>query len=388
MLSEAKKNRSLTFYQPTAAQSQIQLSSSYTGGFTATAMAMTSYTAAATTTQFNNQLQEYLDVLHTERNRIANKVANGMAQDSGYTGARSDGVKLAWDYEKADIEMGGNGSANWNEAQKQEIRKTGRARGAEGHHQRNVADHPEDQGDPDNIKFYQNRKKHLEDGHDGDFHNESDGPKIDKDKMLKKTNGKRVLKNELRGIGIATAIGVGVGFTIGFAVSLAQFGVTPDSIKYALAEGGKSGLISGIQSVVGYGIGRTIGEMTVNAMKGVLKNLGLEITENLSKMCNMGTVGAITIAIFSSVQFIKLVRGGESLKSAAIQTGKQAMFSLSLLAVSIAAQGIFGGPAGIIVSVSTGIIFVTYSIADTVQKRHFSEKLRVYMIEKCKPVFE
>lgn len=102
----------------------------------------------------------------------------------------------------------------------------------------------------------------------------------------------------------------------------------------------------------------------------------------------MGTIGAITIAVFSSVQFIKLVRNGESLKSAVIQVGKQTLFSLSLLAVSIAVQGIFGGSAGIIVSVSTGIIFVTYSIADTIHQRHYLEKLRAYMINKYKPVFE
>lgn len=93
------------------------------------------------------------------------------------------------------------------------------------------------------------------------------------------------------------------------------------------------------------------------------------------------------IGVFSTVQFVKLVCKGESLKTAAIQVGKQALFSLSLLVVSITAQGIFGGPSGIIVSVGVGVIFVTYTIADTVHQRNYSEKLRVYMIEKCKPIF-
>lgn len=324
---------------------------------------------------------------NAERERIANKVAEGLAKDSEYTGARNDAVKLAWDYEKADVEMGGRGSSDWDDAQCQEIKETGKVRGAEGHHQKNVADHPEDQGDPDNIKFYKSRKEHLEKGHNGDFHNSSDAPKIDKDKMLKKTNSKRVFRNEIKGIGIAAAIGIGVGFTIGFAVSLAQTGVTPDSIKYALINGGKSGLSSGIQSTIGYGIGRTVGQLASQALTGVFSNVGLEITENIAKMCNMGAVGAITIGVFSTVQFVKLVCKGESLKTAAIQVGKQALFSLSLLVVSITAQGIFGGPSGIIVSVGVGIIFVTYTIADTVHQRNYSEKLRVYMIEKCKPIF-
>ena len=324
---------------------------------------------------------------YAERERIANKVAEGLAKDSEYTGARNDAVKLAWDYEKADVEMGGRGSSDWDDAQCQEIKETGKVRGAEGHHQKNVADHPEDQGDPDNIKFYKSRKEHLEKGHNGDFHNSSDAPKIDKDKMLKKTNSKRVFRNEIKGIGIAAALGIGVGFTIGFAVSLAQTGVTPDSIKYALINGGKSGLSSGIQSTIGYGIGRTVGQLASQALTGVFSNVGLEITENIAKMCNMGAVGAITIGVFSTVQFVKLVCKGESLKTAAIQVGKQALFSLSLLVVSITAQGIFGGPSGIIVSVGVGIIFVTYTIADTVHQRNYSEKLRVYMIEKCKPIF-
>lgn len=191
----------------------------------------------------------------------------------------------------------------------------------------------------------------------------------------------------IKGIGIAAAIGIGVGFTIGFAVSLAQTGVTPDSIKYALINGGKSGLSSGIQSTIGYGIGRTVGQLASQALTGVFSNVGLEITENIAKMCNMGAVGAITIGVFSTVQFVKLVCKGESLKTAAIQVGKQVLFSLSLLVVSITAQGIFGGPSGIIVSVGVGIIFVTYTIADTVHQRNYSEKLRVYMIEKCKPIF-
>ena len=162
MISDVRKTKSLTFFQPVAGQSKLNIDNSYVGGLSATAIASTSHTVAATTTQFNNQLNSFLDVLHAERNRIANKVAEGLANDPGYKGARNDGVKLAWDYEKADVEMGGRGSSKWNNSQRQEIKDTGRVRGAEGHHQKNVSDHPEDQGDPDNIKFYKSKKEHLE----------------------------------------------------------------------------------------------------------------------------------------------------------------------------------------------------------------------------------
>ena len=88
----------------------------------------------------------------------------------------------------------------------------------------------------------------------------------------------------------------------------------------------------------------------------------IEITKNVSKMCKMGIVGALSIMLFSSYQFYKLKRNGMATKEALINVGKQTLFSLSLLAVSIAAQGIWGGPAGIIVSVSTGIILIVYTV--------------------------
>jgi hypothetical protein len=393
MLSEVKKNRSLTFYQPITSQSKVSFSSAYVGGLSATALASSTYATATTTAGFNNQLNAFLDKLHAERIQDAQVLDLTQANSI----ARSRGVYRAWEYEKADIEMGGRGSKNWTDEECRQIKDNvsfesqseSRAgvRGAEGHHQRNAADHPENQADPDNIKFYRSRQGHLQEGHDGNWQNESDRPKTDKNKMLKKTNGKRVFKNELRGIGIAAAIGFGVGFTIEFAVSLAQSGVSPDSIKYAFVNGGKSGLASGVQSLVGYGLGRTIGQAAANAMEGVLKNLGIEITDNLAKMCSMGTIGVITIAVFSVVQLVRLIYKGVSVKEAAIQVGKQALFSLSLLAVSIVAQGIFGGATGTIVSIGVGVIFVTYSIADAVRQRHHSEKLRIYMIDACKPTF-
>lgn len=205
--------------------------------------------------------------------------------------------------------------------------------------------------------------------------------------MLEKTNAKRVFRNELKGIGLAVAIGAGVGLTIGFITTLAQSGITPDTLKLAAVNGVKSGVASGISAAAGYAIGRTIGETASLAISGMLENAGITITENISKMVNMGVVGSLTIAVFSAYQFVKLKLSGTATRDALIQTGKQALFSLSLLAVSIAAQGIWGGAAGIIVSVSIGVILITYSVADTVYQRHYAEKIRVYTIEKCRPSF-
>ncbi len=392
MLSSLKNNKSLTFYQPTTMQSSYNLLSSPTEAVIAASISSRVHMSAVNTAKFNNELDGYLNYFTEQR---ANDIAT-LDLASANPIARGRGVYRAWEYEKADVLMGGTGSAKWNAEEQREILENVRIgdransrsgiRGAQGHHQKNVAAHPEQQANPDNIKMYRSQREHLEEGHRGDWHNETDASMVDKNQMLKNTNTKRILRNELCGIGIAAAIGIGVGFTIGFAVSLAQSGVTPDSIKYAFAEGGKAGIGAGVQALVSYGIGRTVGQFAVNAMEGLLTNVGMEITSNLSKICNMGVIGAITIAVFSIVQIVQLTHNGKSLKEAVIQTGKQALFSLSLLAVSIAAQGIFGGPAGIIVSTSIGIIFITYSIADIVYQRKCSEKLRVYMIEKCKPI--
>lgn len=404
MLTAIQKNRSLTFYQQPSLSYQSKISTAHTGGMAAAALSGTSFQTAATTTGFNHQLNEFLSALNTERERLAEKVAQGLARDPSYTGARNDGVSLAWDYEAADIKMGGSGSENWSPAEQQEIlenrpdivNKTkvveGKTinpkagiRGAEGHHQKNVADHPEQQADPDNIKFYRTRQQHKEKGHGGNWKNESDKPGTDKNRMLAKTNSKRVFRNELRGLGIAVAIGAGLGMTIGFATTLAQSGVTPDSLKLALAEGVKGGLESGVLAGVGYGVGRTLGELVSKSAVGFLENVGVTITENLSKMIHMGVVGTLTIAVFSAYQFINLKRHGIATKDALIQVGRQALFSLSLLAVSIAAQGLWGGAAGIIVSVSIGILMIAYSVADSVHQRHFAERVRIYTIEKCYP---
>lgn len=375
MLTSLKNNRSLTLYQQTKTKYR-SVNSSYAGGISAVPISRVSFTTMSTNNGYNAQLKEYLKKL----NKLRADDAQRYNLSSPNQAARNMGVKRAWMYEKADIEMGGSGSANWSAEEKAQILEHNSVRGSEGHHQQNVSDHPEQQANPDNIKFYKTKDEHLHDGHDGNWDNESNKPMTDKNMMLEKTNSKRVFKNELKGLGLAVAIGSAIGLTIGFITTLAQSGITPDTLKLATIEGLKSGAESGILSAVGYGIGRTIGS-------GVLENAGITITENISKMVNMGVVGALTIVVFSTYQFIKLKLKGVATREALIQTGKQALFSLSLLAVSIAAQGIWGGAAGIIVSVSIGFIMITYYVTDAVHQRHFAEKIRIYAIEKCYPSF-
>jgi len=376
--------RSLTFYQQTAVK-RAELNSSYTGGFTVVSTSHMSHATAITTTGYNDQLAGHITKLNTLRAGDIERYGDSIFTPN--SAARSMGVKRAWMYEKADIEMGGKGSANWNADEQSQIMEHGTVRGAEGHHQQNVSDHPEQQANPDNIKFYKTKEDHLQQGHDGNWDNESNKPMTDKNEMLKKTNSKRALKNEVHGLAVAAAIGTGVGLTLGFVTTLAQTGIAPDTLKYAAIEGVKGGMEGGFLSAASYGLGRTIGEVATKAISGLLGKVVTTVTENITKMVNMGVVGVLSIAVFSTYQFVKLKIHGVATKDALMQVGKQALFSLSLLAVSIAAQGIWAGAAGLIVSISIGIIMVSYSVADSVHQRHFSEKIRVYTIEKCYPSF-
>lgn len=259
------------------------------------------------------------------------------------------------------------------------------------HHGTSVKADPTKQSDPDNVtvlKTSAHDDKHTDPATGKtDYSKPTEDTPNDRQGDMKKGNFKRVLKNELKGIGLAAAIGVGVGFTIGFVVTLAQMGITPETIKLAAAEGGQAGVESGALAVVGYGIGRTIGEVASKALANTIGNMGVTITENITKMINMGVIGGLTILVFSAYQFMKLKLKGVATREALIQVGKQALFSLSLLAVSIVAQGVWGGAAGIIVSVGVGIIMISYSTMTSVHNRHFAEYIRVYTIEKCRPVF-
>lgn len=381
MLTNVRNGKSLTFYNRKELSDISGLQDNFSGATGAIISDVSSHTATISN-GYNAELNTYLSRL----NELRIIDLQQLDLSSPNRVARSTGVKRAWMYEKADIEMGGKGSANWSASEQTQIKENGTVHGAEGHHQQNVADHPDQQANPDNIKFYKTKQQHLIEGHGGRWDNESNKPKIDKNKMLKKTNTKRLAKNELHGLGLAMAIGAGVGLTIGFITTLAQSGVTPDSLKFAAIEGVKSSIESGMLSAVSYTAGRTVGEVATQAIAGTLQNAGLNITENILKMVNMGVVGTLTITIFAVYQFAKLKRSAVTSREALMRVGKQALFSLSLLAVSIAAQGVWDGPAGIIVSVSIGIILISYSTISSMHQRNFSELVRVYTIEKYRPL--
>ena len=127
MITAVIHNRSLTMRH------------TYAGGIASTALSGLSSGAARVTAglntqiagfqskiiEFNNQLNGFLSAFNTERDIIAQKVSQGLSLDPLYTGARSDAVKLAWKFEKADIQMGGYGSGDYTPAQRLENARRG-----------------------------------------------------------------------------------------------------------------------------------------------------------------------------------------------------------------------------------------------------------------------
>lgn len=332
------------------------------------------------TVGYNNQFNFLTDSLNVQKNKLAQTVQQKLFQDANYKGSRNAGVKLAWQYEKADIEMGGNGSANWTPDEKNQIlnSKTGTVSGAEGHHQKNVVDHPKYQANPDNIKFYKTKQEHLQEGHNGNFQNESDASFIDKNKMLENTNHKRVFFNEIKGASISAAIGFGVALTISAVVELAIMGIEAVDVNDLVLHSLRSGLEGGMISSIVYCSGRMVSSF--------MQKHGIDLLTKVGTLINYAVVGTVSIVLMSTIQFIKMKINGAETSEAFRQVGKNVLYSTSILAVSIIAQGLCGGYAGLIVSTSVGLIILSANVVNSSYERKLNNRIREFAIEEYKPI--
>lgn len=145
MVSASQKRKSLFDFPGSAGATGFGRMGTYTA-------ASTCARTSAVTGGYNQELNSFLcDMRATQ---AADAARYGDKLFTPNSAARQRGVELAWRYEKKSILMGGKGSENWTAAERREIVETGSLRGSQGHHQRNVALHPEDQANPHNIKFY------------------------------------------------------------------------------------------------------------------------------------------------------------------------------------------------------------------------------------------
>lgn len=332
------------------------------------------------TVGFNNQYNGFLETLGTRRAELAQTVQTKLSQNPDYTGSRNAGVKLAWQYERADVEMGGTGSAKLTNVEREELlsSKTGTVSGFEGHHQKNVVDHPEYQADPDNIKFYKSRDEHLQQGHNGNFQNESDAPLIDKNRMLERTNSRRVLINEIKGASISAAIGFGITFAISAVIELARAGIESVELGELICHSMRAGIEGGSIAVATFGAGRLV--------SSILQNHGVDLLTRTGMLVNLAAVGAVSIILISTYQFIKMKMQGVETSVAFKEVGKQVLFSMSVLAISIIAQGVYGGHAGIIVATSVGLVVLTMGVINATHRRQLETQIKEYAIEQYRPL--
>lgn len=318
---------------------------------------------------YNAQFQSLSTSLNAERLNLQNGLDKELIADSTFKGYRSKGVKLAWEYEKADIEMGGKGSNNWNRAERQEIRDTGHVRGSEGHHQKNVADHPKEQANPDNIKFYRDKQEHLEKGHDGNWKNSTDSPMIDKNKMLEKTNAKRIVKQELIGVGLVAAVSFGIGASIEVIATLAVEGISAESVKASMINGAKAGLKSAVIGVGTYALTRVI-------------------STTLQRVFNIGQAFAQTSAVviigigFAVGEFILLKKRGYSTKDAGFAAGKSLLMGIGIYALSQIPY------CGAYLAVAVSIIYISITIAKDVCQQKFLKELDINAVLWNAPVLK
>lgn len=220
--------------------------------------------ASATATQtivYNNECTQYRTSLAKEAASNAESLSEKLAKEATYVGDRSKGVALAYKYEQADVIMGGKGSARWNASESAELLSTGKVRNCEGHHIKSVAEHPSQQTNPNNIRFYRSYKEHLYDGHNGNFRNPTSGELIDKDAMLKATNAKRVLANEAKGVGytLAFATATGVGASIYNTCRIEGFNV--NSVKKGVKRSTKPVAVSCVTALVSYATVRILSSL-------------------------------------------------------------------------------------------------------------------------------
>lgn len=185
---------------------------------------------------------------------------------------------------------------------------------------------------------------------------------------------KAKLRNDLKGLGISAVIGFGTGIAITALMELAASGISVADFDKIMLNSFAAGTESAVLSVATYGINK----LTTNLLPSLMTNVGYTL--------NFAVTGLISVIVFSTYQFVKMKINGEETGKALSVVGKQAGFSLSVLAVSVIAQGIFGGAAGFVVSTSIGLIYITYNIAKTVHQRRISEQIREYSIEQYKPL--
>lgn len=188
------------------------------------------------------------------------------------------------------------------------------------------------------------------------------------------------LHNELTGIGLAAAIGLGMGVSLSLVSGLARVGLDSEQIGDVVFDSLAAGTESGTIAAITYAAGRG----TTHLMGAA----GLNLMSTAGYMLNFAAIGILSASIVCVYQFTKLKLNGTSTDEALSLTGKMAASSAAVLAVSLAAQGIWGGPAGIIVSTGAGLTLLIVDTGKTIHARKLEACIREYSIEEYKNIID
>ena len=265
----------------------------------------------------------------------------------------------------------------------------------EGDHETSVNADPRKQSTFNNVRIKKTSvhdESHTDENGKIKYDKPKYGKELDRRRQIEKRNTERVLQKQVVGLAAAVGIAAGIGFSLGFVSTLAQSGVSPETLRYAFVTGAKTGIESGIFGGVGYVVGQTVGKMLSENLASAIataigENIAPKVMENISRMCAMGVVGGLMIVVTSVYQFVKLKMAGYSTKECLIRVGKNALVSMLILALSIAAQGIWGGYWGLIISISASVLLVTANVVTSVHDRKVRERIAIKSVEYYIPDF-
>lgn len=258
------------------------------------------------------------------------------------------------------------------------------------HHRTSISNDPTIQSDINNLDTL-NTTTHDEKHTDPEtgkvnYKKLTEEEMLDRQGELEALNKKRVLKNELMGLGITLAVAGGISFSIGFITEMARNGLAPDTLKKSFVAGAKTAGETSIITTANYAVGRTIGVHLTDSLTDIIRDRFAEtIAEqslvNICKMVSMGVTGTLCIAISAIYQFTKLKIAGYDTQFAINQVIKSASMSFAVLLLSIAAQGIWGGIAGTTVSITLGVVITGVEVIKVSKQRVFNENYPLFVIE-------
>ena len=336
-------------------------------------------------------MNQRIEYLHTK----ASEIQSGLDLTKVNNKARNAGVRIAWLYEAEDIKMGGKGSieGGWTEEEIRELservedKKLAGVKGAEGHHQKNAASHPEHQADPKNIKFFRTREQHKEIGHRGDWKNETDDPFIDKDQMLKNTIRRNNIKAELANVKAVVYMAAGTGFLLGAAVTFAFDGVSLKTIQKAIIRGSKQAVKSTVYSLAGYGIGRIAGERLTDAVVKQLVSYGIQFSPPKIALLNQTISGVVVSTLFLSAAYVRLRISGVSAEMAMRQLTPVMGMSIVGLILSSIIGYFFKKPGMFVFSVLWTAGQVWYMKIKDNHRREIIREVEFFRLEHSMPIY-